>query len=63
MTGFGPLDLLGTIGKGHDFEELREQSAELEVAGLHVRVLDLDALKFVSNFGLPRRDITSTPGA
>jgi predicted nucleotidyltransferase len=61
MTGFGPLDLLGTIGKGRDFEELREQSAELEIAGLRVRVLDLDALIRIKRETITDKDKATLP--
>ena len=45
ITNFGPLDLLGTIGAGHDYEDLRSQVSEMEVAnGLKVCVLNLSTL-------------------
>jgi predicted nucleotidyltransferase len=43
-TKLGPLDLLGTIGKGHDFEALLRYTVEQEISGLHLRLLDLEAL-------------------
>jgi len=42
MTRFGPLDLLGTIGQGHDYGQLLHETVELEIGGgLKVRVLSL----------------------
>lgn len=44
MTRFGPLDLLGTIGANHAYEELLRHTVELQVSGLRLRVLDLETL-------------------
>jgi predicted nucleotidyltransferase len=45
MTEAGPLDLLGTIGKGHAYGDLVPQTTELDVGkGLKTRVLNLAAL-------------------
>jgi len=45
MTRFGPLDLLGTIGKGHDYGRLLDDTVELEIGGgLKVRVSSLESL-------------------
>ena len=45
MTLFGPLDLLGTIGQGHDYGQLLHETVELEIGGgLKVRVLSLERL-------------------
>ena len=45
MTCFGPLDLLGTIGKGRDYSQLLDETVELEVGGgLKVRVSSLESL-------------------
>jgi len=45
MTCFGPLDLLGTIGKGHDYGQLLNETVELEIGGgPKVRVLSLERL-------------------
>jgi len=43
-TKFGPLDLLGTIGRGHDFESLRDDVIEQSLDGFVLRVLSLPAL-------------------
>jgi hypothetical protein len=45
MTRFGPLDVLGTIGRGLAYGDLLSHSAEMEIAErLRVRVLDLDTI-------------------
>jgi hypothetical protein len=45
MTTFGPLDLLGAIGKERGYGDLLDQTVELKIgAGLGVRVLDLATL-------------------
>jgi hypothetical protein len=44
-TCFGPLDLLGTIGKGRDYGQLLDEAVELEIGGgLKVRVSTLASL-------------------
>jgi len=45
MTRFGPLDLLGTIGKGRDYDQLLQETVEMEVGpALKVRVSTLESL-------------------
>jgi predicted nucleotidyltransferase len=44
MTKFGPLDLLGSIGAGHSYEDLLADTVELRVEGLVLRALSLDRL-------------------
>ena len=45
MTSAGPLDLLGTIGDGHSYEDLVGEAKEFTIGkGLNVQVLDLGAL-------------------
>lgn len=45
MTRFGPLDLLGTIGRGSTYDHLLEHTAEMQVGrGLKVLVLSLEKL-------------------
>jgi len=44
MTRFGPLDLLGTIGDGHSYGDLRQHSDEIEIGNLRLRVLSLEKL-------------------
>lgn len=45
MTSAGPLDLLGSIGENHSYEDLLRETIEFEIGGsLVVCVLDLPAL-------------------
>jgi predicted nucleotidyltransferase len=45
MTRYGPLDLLGTIGRDLGYQDLISHSAELAISeGLRIRVLDLETL-------------------
>ncbi|HXX21563.1 MAG TPA: hypothetical protein VEO19_00275 [Terriglobia bacterium] len=45
MTRFGPLDLLGTIGKGRDYNQLLQETVEMEIGpALKVRVSTLESL-------------------
>lgn len=44
MTRFGPLDILGTIGNGHDYQELIDRTVEFDVDSLQLRLLELDVL-------------------
>jgi hypothetical protein len=45
LCRFGPLDLLGEIGRGRDYAWLLPRSKTVEIRpGLQVRLLDLDAL-------------------
>ena len=44
MTKFGPLDLLGTIGIAHSYEDLLQHTVELEASGLRLCILDLKTL-------------------
>jgi hypothetical protein len=45
MTRFGPLDLLGAVGKDREYGDLLSQAVEMKVGtGVSVRVLDLATL-------------------
>jgi hypothetical protein len=45
ITRYGPLDLLGTIGRDLGYQELIPHSVEFDISeGLHIRVLDLETL-------------------
>jgi hypothetical protein len=44
MTTYGPLDVLGTIGSGHDYEGLSDHSEEIMVDDLQLHLLDLENL-------------------
>lgn len=62
MTRFGPLDLLGTIGQGHDYGQLLHESVELEIGGgLKVRVLSLERLVKTKEETGQEKDIAVLP--
>ena len=44
MTKFGPLDLTGTIGIGHSYDDLLKHTVELKVSELRLHALDLETL-------------------
>jgi len=45
MTRFGPLDLLGSIGKGSEYENLIGHTDEMDLgAGVKAQVLKLELL-------------------
>jgi len=45
MTRFGPLDLLGSTAEGEGYDELLQQTEQIEIAdGVGLRILDLPAL-------------------
>jgi predicted nucleotidyltransferase len=45
LTRYGPLDLLGAIGRNLGYEELLSHSREFEIGGgVRIRVLDLETL-------------------
>ncbi len=55
-TRFGPLDLLGTIGKGHDYARLLKHTIKLDVGGLQLRMLNLDALIRIKKETITEKD-------
>ena len=61
MTRLGPLDMLGTIGKGHDYEGLRKHTLELEIEGLPLRMLALDALTRIKKETITDKDKATLP--
>jgi predicted nucleotidyltransferase len=45
QTRYGPMDLLGTIGRGLGYADLLPHSREIEIGdGIRVRVLDLETV-------------------
>jgi hypothetical protein len=45
ITRYGPLDLLGTIGRNLGYEDLMAHSAEMDIGEkLRIRVLDLETI-------------------
>jgi len=62
LTRYGPLDLLGTIGRSLGYEELRSHSAEFEIGGgVRVCVLDLETLIEVKEQLGGEKDIAVLP--
>lgn len=56
MTKFGPLDLLGTIGMGHTYNDLLKHSVELEVSTMRLCALDLETLIEVKKETISEKD-------
>jgi hypothetical protein len=56
LTRFGPLDVLGMIGKSRTWEDLRPHTRTMEIEpGAEVRVLDLETLIAVKEeLGFPK---------
>lgn len=44
MTKYGPLDLLGAVGEGRDYDDLLVHSVQVRVGRIQVSVIDLDTL-------------------
>jgi hypothetical protein len=61
MTKFGPLDLLGTIGVGHDYEDLLKHCVKIEVNDLWLNILDLQTLIEVKNETISEKDKAIIP--
>ncbi len=55
MTRFGALDLLGTIGTDLDYGDLLPHSIDVEIEGMHLRVLDLgQIIRVKEQLGQPK---------
>ena len=61
MTKFGPLDLLGTIGIGHSYEDLLKHTVELKVGVIRVYVLDLETLIEIKKETISEKDKVVIP--
>jgi hypothetical protein len=62
MTRFGPLDVLGMIGRSRTYDDLLPHTHELEVGeGLRVRVLNLETLIAVKEEVAGERDLAMLP--
>lgn len=62
MTRFGPLDVLGMIGRSRSYGDLLPHAHELEVGeGLPVRVLNLETLIAVKEEVAGERDLAVLP--
>lgn len=61
MTKVGPLDLLGTIGVGHSYNDLLQHTIELEVSDLRLWILDLETLIKVKKETISEKDKVIIP--
>ena len=62
MTRYGPLDLLGMIGKDRTYADLLSHSMEMNVGeGLRVRVLDLETIISVKEELSGEKDLATLP--
>ena len=62
MTRSGPLDILGTVGRGRDYSALSSRSRPIDLGGgLTIRVLDLDALIEVKREAGREKDLAALP--
>ena len=62
MTRFGPLDVLGVIGRSRGYDDLLPHAHELEVGeGLRVRVLNLETLIAIKEEVAGERDLAVLP--
>ena len=61
MTKAGPLDLLGTIGVGHSYNDLLKHTVELEAGGLHLRILNLEKLIEIKKETITDKDKAMLP--
>jgi hypothetical protein len=62
LTRYGPLDLLGTIGRDLGYEELIPHSVEMEIGeGIRVRVLDLETLIAIKEELAGEKDLAVLP--
>jgi len=58
MTRFGPLDVLGLIGAGRQYEDLLRHTVEMRARkGLRIRVLDLEMLIQVKQETADEKDL------
>jgi len=62
MTRFGPLDVMGTIGRRQDYDDLLPRSEEMAVGGgTIVRVLDLETLIATKEEMAGDKDLATLP--
>lgn len=62
LTRFGPLDVLGAIGKGRVYDDLLPHSRPVEISpGLAVRVLDLETVIAVKEELGSEKDLATLP--
>jgi predicted nucleotidyltransferase len=62
MTRFGPLDVLGSIGKGRRYQDLLPDAAEMTIGeGIRIRVLNLETLIAVKEEIGQEKDLAALP--
>ncbi len=62
MTRFGPLDVLGSIGKGRSYQDLLPHTAEMTIAeGIRIRVLNLETQIAVKEEIGQEKDLAALP--
>ena len=62
MTRFGPLDVLGSIGKGRRYQDLLPHAAEMTIAeGIRIRVLNLETQIAVKEEIGQEKDLAALP--
>ncbi len=62
ITRFGPLDLLGTIGRDLDYPDLRPHSSEMDIGnGVLIRVLNLEKLIEIKEELAGEKDLAMLP--
>jgi hypothetical protein len=62
MTRFGPLDVLGSIGKGRRYQDLLPHAAEMTIeGGIRIRVLNLEMQIAVKEEIGQEKDIAALP--
>ena len=62
MTRFGPLDVLGSIGKGRRYQDLLPHAAEMTIGeGIRIRVLNLETQIAVKEEIGQEKDIAALP--
>jgi predicted nucleotidyltransferase len=61
-TKFGPLDVLGTIGRGLTYEDLLPHTIEMDIGdGIRVRVLDLQTIIAIKEELATEKDLAALP--
>ncbi|MFH1931468.1 MAG: hypothetical protein ABIN18_07780 [Pseudomonadota bacterium] len=61
MTKAGPLDLLGTIGIEHSYEDLMKYTVDLEVGDFRLRILTLGKLIDIKKETITEKDKAVLP--
>jgi len=62
ITKYGPLDILGTIGRGRTYEDLLPHTVEMNIGdGIRVCVLDLETIIAIKEELGSEKDLTVLP--